>query len=50
MNYYKNAEHFGYKVGDEFKYTPKALDINSRFSQNDVLTLVADDRSNCPPI
>ena len=48
MSNYKNAEHFGYKVGDKFRYVPKALDINQKFDPNDVLTFVSDDGSCCP--
>ena len=48
MSNYKNAEHFGYKVGDKFKYLPKVKSVNGKFDRNDVLTLQYDDGTHCP--
>lgn len=44
----KNAEYYGYKVGDEFKYKSRSESMNYIFDINDVLILDNDDGTSCP--
>lgn len=46
----KNAEYYGYKVGDKFKYKGGVSDNerNERFIGSEILELIWDDNSLCP--
>ena len=48
----KNAEYYGYKVGDKFRYRDGIVELDKttvfRGSDESVLTLLEDDGSDCP--
>lgn len=50
MGKYKNAEYYGYKVGDKFKYKSdvNVNDTSGTFSSGDTLILDLDDHSTIP--